>query len=300
MIEPIRYSILHRTLYEYSSPALLCHNTMHLSPREVSYQSVERSCIEISPSPSIRRPRQDPHGNQAEFFSIESQHQSMLVEAESIVTRSVPCWEGAESVSFPSVRHRLHQPQTDEDRRAQEFCFDSTYIQSESAFSDFAWESFHSHNSLLEAVTDLTQRIFDDFRYVPNSTLVSTTPREVLRTKQGVCQDFAHLQIACLRSIGLAARYVSGYLLTHPAPGQPKLVGADASHAWLSVYFGDFGWIDFDPTNNAIPRNEHITLAWGADYADVAPIAGLLIGGGLTRLEVSVDVSPIVPSHTTL
>jgi transglutaminase-like putative cysteine protease len=293
MIEPIRYRILHRTRYEYSSPALLCHNTMHLSPRDLPYQKVDRSNIQITPIPSIRRPRQDPHGNRTEFFSIESQHQTMLVEAESIVIRSTPDWSHTKDITYLSIRNRLHSPLGEEDRIAQEFCFDSTYIRTESAFSEYAWKSFHSHSSLLESVTDLTRRIFREFRYVPNSTLVSTTPREVLRSKQGVCQDFAHLQIACLRSIGLAARYVSGYLLTHPAPGQPKLVGADASHAWISVYFGELGWIDFDPTNNAVPKNEHITVAWGADYADVAPIVGLLIGGGLTRLEVSVDVAPL-------
>lgn len=293
MFDPIRYRILHQTRYEYSSPALLCHNTMHLYPRELPYQKVDRSHIQITPTPSIRRPRQDPYGNRTEFFSIESQHQTMHVEAESIVIRSTPDWSHAQDITYLSIRDRLHSPFTPDDRSAQEFCFDSTYIQSEAAFAEYALKSFHSQSSLLESVTDLTRRIFKEFRYVPNSTLVSTIPREVLRSKQGVCQDFAHLQIACLRSIGLAARYVSGYLLTHPAPGQPKLVGADASHAWISVYFGDMGWIDFDPTNNAIPKNEHITVAWGADYADVAPIVGLLIGGGLTRLEVSVDVAPV-------
>ncbi len=288
-----RYRIRHETKFEYSSPVSLCHNTMRLAPREMVYQTVEHAFIEISPKPASRSPRIDHHGNRSEYFSIESQHEEMVVRAESVVRRGLPLVNIPTHIDFGEVRGRLGSPLTLEDRLAQEYCFDSSYIAADPAFSEFAIESFRNRTNLFESVFDLMSRIFREFKYSPNSTHVSTTPHEVLKSRKGVCQDFAHLQIACLRSLGLAARYVSGYLLTHPAPGQPKLIGADASHAWVSVYFADAGWIDFDPTNNQIPTDEHITLAWGADYADVAPIAGTLIGGGATTLSVSVDVAPV-------
>ncbi len=293
MTDFVRYNVTHRTEYDYSSPASLCHNQMRLVPRELSYQTVEQHQVEVHPSPTIRRPRTDRFGNRTEFFSIESQHSEMLVTSHCIVRRASPSKHGAAASTFSQMRQRLRNPETIDDREAQEFCFDSKYIHADHAFAEYAIESFSPHRSMHECLLELTDRIYRDFKYVPNSTHVSTTPLQVLKQRQGVCQDFAHLQIACLRSLGLSARYVSGYLLTHPAPGQPKLVGADASHAWVSVYLGDFGWLDYDPTNNQCPTNEHITLAWGCDYADVAPISGLLIGGGITKLKVSVDVSPI-------
>lgn len=288
----VRYRISHVTEYDYSSPASLCHNMMRLSPRRLPYQHVEHSHVDIEPQPVVRRTRLDRFGNQCEFFSIESQHHSMIVRATSHVVRDRVNTDGATDLSFRELWLRLRNPKTDNDREAQEFCFDSKYVRTRREFSDFAMECFHPERSAHESLMEMTARIYNEFDYVPNSTLVSTTPIEVLRSRKGVCQDFAHLQIAFLRSIGLAARYVSGYLLTHPAPGQPKLIGADASHAWVSVYLGDYGWLDYDPTNNLIPDCEHITLAWGCDYEDVAPVTGVVVGGGLTTLKVSVDVSP--------
>ena len=290
---PVRYRVVHRTEYHYSTPALLCHNHLRLAPRTLPYQVVESNHIEIEPKPTIRRPRTDRFGNTTEFFSIESQHNSMIVISESTVVRSAPDFNDVRTSSFEQIRSRLRLPVTEEDRVAQEFCFDSRYIKAGTAFADYARPSFSKHRSLYECLVELNTRIFKEFKYVPNSTHVATTPLHVLKTRQGVCQDFAHLMIACLRSLGLAARYVSGYLLTHPSPGRPKLVGSDASHAWASDYVGDSGWLDLDPTNNVCPGNEHITTAWGSDYADVAPIGGLLIGGGTTTLKVGVDVSPI-------
>lgn len=294
MIEttPVRYRIIHVTEYDYSSPASLCHNMMRLSPRRLAYQHVEHSHVEIDPVPVVRRTRLDRFGNQCEFFSIESQHNAMVIRASSHVVRDRVHTSGADEISYKDLRQRLRDPKNEEDRAAQEFCFDSKYVRTRREFSDYAMECFHPERSAHESLLEMTARIYNEFDYVPNSTLVSTTPIEVLRLRKGVCQDFAHLQIACLRSIGLAARYVSGYLLTRPAPGQPKLIGADASHAWISVYLGDFGWLDYDPTNNLVPDCEHITLAWGCDYEDVAPVTGVVVGGGLTTLNVSVDVAP--------
>lgn len=294
MIEstPVRYRVAHVTEYDYSSPASLCHNMMRLSPRRLNYQSVEHSHVDIDPKPVVRRTRLDRFGNLCEFFSIESQHNKMVIHATSNVIRNRVSLTGADVISFKELRQRLRDPKREDDLSAQEFCFDSKYVRTRREFSDYAMECFHPDRSAHDSLLEITARIYNEFDYVPNSTQVSTTPIEVLRLRKGVCQDFAHLQIACLRSIGLAARYVSGYLLTRPAPGQPKLIGADASHAWVSVYLGDYGWLDYDPTNNLIPDCEHITLAWGCDYEDVAPVTGVVVGGGLTTLKVSVDVSP--------
>jgi transglutaminase-like putative cysteine protease len=173
-----------------------------------------------------------------------------------------------------------------------QFAFGSPYIALDREARDYALPSFTAGRPILEAAMDLTSRIFEDFEYQGGVSDVSTPVRQVLKMRKGVCQDFAHLEIACLRSIGLAARYVSGYLLTHPPPGQRKLVGSDASHAWLAVWAGELGWIDLDPTNNAMPDSEHITVAWGRDYGDVSPMNGFIIGGGAHTVTVGVDVAP--------
>jgi transglutaminase-like putative cysteine protease len=179
-----------------------------------------------------------------------------------------------------------------------QYTFASPYIRWTEEVAAYARESFAPGRPLVEAVLDLTGRIFRDFRYDTKTTTVSTTLPEIMQARAGVCQDFAHLQIGCLRAMGLPARYVSGYLLTTPAPGKPRLVGADASHAWVSVYVPHAGvgggeWVDFDPTNNTIPGEKHITLAWGRDFGDVSPLRGVILGGGRHRIHVSVDVSPV-------
>jgi transglutaminase-like putative cysteine protease len=177
---------------------------------------------------------------------------------------------------------------------SNQFLFDSPHVQCSTSLRELAEQSFSPGRSWFEALLHLTGRIYREFRYDKAATTVSTPLDDVLRHRSGVCQDFAHLEIGCLRSLGLAARYVSGYLVTKPPPGRPRLVGADASHAWLSAYSPDLGWIDVDPTNNQLPTTEHITLAWGRDYGDVAPIKGVFIGGGQHGMSVSVDVEPLV------
>ena len=176
---------------------------------------------------------------------------------------------------------------------AYEFSFDSPYVAANDEVSEYAKVSFTPGRPILAAAMDLTSRIFHEFEYRGGVSDVSTPVREVFAMRKGVCQDFAHLQIACLRSLGLAARYVSGYLLTHPPEGKEKLVGSDASHAWLSVWSGSAGWIDFDPTNNLIPGVEHITIGWGRDYGDVSPINGFIVGGGAHQITVAVDVNAV-------
>ena len=170
---------------------------------------------------------------------------------------------------------------------------DSPFVAVRPAFREYAEPSFLPGRPLLEAVADLNERIYREFKYDPHFTTVATPLDEVLSERRGVCQDFAHLAIACLRSLGLAARYVSGYILTVPPPGRPRLVGADASHAWLSVFVPGLGWADFDPTNDLLPDLQHVTLAWGRDFSDISPLRGVILGGGEQKIDVRVTVEPI-------
>jgi transglutaminase-like putative cysteine protease len=289
----MRYRVVHVTKYQYSGEVSLSHNQMRLSPRILDHQLVELPRITISPEPTLQRTWVDTFGNRTHFFSIEQSHQEMEVRAESIVERHAPGSLRSRTHSWEEIASKTGRPRTPPDREAAQFAFDSRYAKSSQGVRDFAEPSFFGGRNLIEAVTDLTARIFEDFEYDPQATQISTPTNEVLELRRGVCQDFAHLQIACLRSMGLPARYVSGYLLTHAPPGKEKLIGSDASHAWVSAYVGDGEWLDFDPTNNLRPSEEHITIGWGRDYADISPIQGILIGGGQTLLSVSVDVRQI-------
>jgi transglutaminase-like putative cysteine protease len=198
--------------------------------------------------------------------------------------KSTPPWE--------DVRDRFALGQPPWWLEARQFGYPSPHVPIADELRNYAQPSFPAGRPWLVGVLQLTERIFKEFQYDPAATTVNTPVATVFKNRRGVCQDFAHLEIACLRSLGLPARYVSGYLLTAPPPGQPRLVGADASHAWLSAFCPEVGWIDFDPTNNQIPTTKHITLAWGRDYSDVCPIKGVLIGGGQHRMRVAVDVVP--------
>ena len=195
-------------------------------------------------------------------------------------------------MAWERVKAVLSESREPEALEADQFAFDSPFTFSNEAF-DYARQSFQSGRPILEAAIDLTSRIFNDFKYEGGVTDIHTPVDKVFADRRGVCQDFAHLQIACLRALGLPARYVSGYLRTHPPEGQERRIGADASHAWLAIWVPEAGWIDLDPTNDMIPRDEHITIAWGRDYGDVSPINGMMIGGGDQRVEVAVDVRPL-------
>lgn len=261
--------------------------------RDLEYQHTVESRLEISPDPTLHRQWTDAFGNRTDFFSIEQSHREMSVIATSIVDRTKPEIARLQDQSWESVVRSIQQPRNREDCEASQFAFDSRYANRFAAAAEFAKSSFPAGRSIREGTANLTKRIFDEFDYDPQATQISTPTREVLSLKRGVCQDFAHLQIACLRSLGMPARYVSGYLLTHAPPGKEKLVGSDASHAWISVYAGNGLWIDFDPTNNLEPCEEHITIGWGRDYGDISPIQGVLIGGGQPILTVSVDVRAV-------
>ena len=287
-----RYHVMHRTHYEYSSESSLCHNQLHLRPRNLPRQQVSRSVIDIDPKPSCRFQWTDAFGNPVEFFSIEEAHAEMTVLSQSEVLLQKTPAPPRGVIQWQELLNSLSRSSASEFVQAQEFQFDSRYCQAHPAFVQFLDGILHPSRDAVECLLMLNAKIFHELKYVPDSTQVTTRPLDALQKRKGVCQDFAHILISCMHSIGVPARYVSGYLLTQPPPGQPRLVGADASHAWASVFAGPLGWIDLDPTNNIIPSTEHITVAWGRDYSDVAPIQGVYVGGGGTELTVAVDVLP--------
>ena len=290
----MQYSVRHTTTYSYSDSVALCQNQIHLTPRPTPWQSCADFELEISPEPVIRRCWTDIFGNEVWYFSIEEPHKELSITGRSKVAVIPHSTVGSQlTPNWETVRDQLAAASTLELRLAAQFCFESWYVHYLPQALDYAAASFQPDRPILDAAIDLMSRIHADFKYVPASTAVTTSTAEVMQRRCGVCQDFAHLQITCLRSLGLAARYVSGYLMTDPPPGQPKLVGADASHAWLSIFCPGIGWVDLDPTNNVIPHLRHVTVGWGRDYSDVCPIQGVFTGGGKHAMEVSVDVSPI-------
>ena len=289
----MRYNITHITRYEYIDAATLSYNLVRLRPRDHGMQKCRLHDLQIAPTPAVNTGRLDYFGNYAVWFSLQEPHTELTVTARSEVQVDLVLQpDTAQGPPWEQVRQTLLTAANPQTLSARQFCFDSPYIFRNKELADYAGASFPAGQPLLQCVLDLTQRIHREFEFVPGSTTVGTPVLDVLHNRRGVCQDFAHLQIACLRSLGLAARYVSGYLATTPPPGQPRLVGADASHAWLSVYEPDFGWIDFDPTNGIMPSDSHITVAWARDYDDLAPVKGIMVGGQRQRLKVSVDVAP--------
>jgi len=290
----VKYTITHRTLYHYSSGVALCHNEARLLPRQTLWQRCQPSRVAIKPRPALSAEREDFFGNRVLYFAIQDIHQRLEVkivtDVEVLDTR--PFNETSSSPPWQQVRRTLREDPDPEIIEARLFELDSRFVTLDPSFREYAQPSFSPGRPLLEAVADLNRRIFREFTYDPHFTTVATPLNEVLSQRRGVCQDFAHLAIACLRGLGLAARYVSGYLETLPPPGRPRLIGADASHAWLAVYVPGAGWAEFDPTNDCMPQERHVTLAWGRDYGDVAPLTGVMTGGGSHSLDVSVDVAP--------
>jgi len=289
----MNYSVTHHTVYRYSSTVVLCHSEARLGPRETAWQRVYGHRVEIRPTPALTMERLDFFGNRVRYFSVRDIHQTLEVTAVSEV--QVGKREFSESTRSPAWETAWQSLREDPDpeiREARQFTLASPFIPAHRALKDYVQSSFPPGRPLLEAVLDLTRRIYREFSYDPRFTTLATPLAVVIENRRGVCQDFAHLGIGCLRSLGLAARYISGYLETRPPPGRPRLVGADASHAWLAVYLPGQGWAEFDPTNNCMPGERHITLGWGRDYGDVAPLKGVMSGGGSHTLKVAVDVVP--------
>jgi transglutaminase-like putative cysteine protease len=286
----VLYDIRHKTTFDYEDLVSVSHHVLHLAPRVHPHQACVESRIVVEPKPAVHSAGRDYFGNPIQHLTVQKPHKQLVVAAHARVEVR-PAQAQALEASAPWERIR-EQLANYEAADAYELVFDSPYAVGNEAVYEYARQSFTRGRPILAATMDLTSRIFGEFRYRGGVSDVSTPVSEVFAMRQGVCQDFAHLQIACLRSLGLAARYVSGYLLTRPAAGKEKLVGADASHAWISVFAGNAGWVDFDPTNDTVPGVEHITFAWGRDYGDVSPINGFIVGGGAHRISVAVDVDP--------
>jgi transglutaminase-like putative cysteine protease len=285
------YKIVHSTHYYYSKNVSLCHNLVHLTARSCGWQTCQHNELQISSPPVVSNTRTDYFGNLVTFFTVQEPHRKLDVTAINLVQlHPRPTPEPALTSPWEEVRQVLRTRRDEETLDAYQFVFDSQYVKRDPELAAYAAPSFTAGRPFLDAVLDLTHRIFTEFRFDSGATTIETPLSDVLAYRRGVCQDFAHLEIGCLRSLGLAARYVSGYLLTNPPPGQSRLIGADMSHAWLSVFYPDFGWIDLDPTNDLTPRDKHITLAWGRDYDDVSPIKGVILGGGRHSVSVGVDV----------
>jgi transglutaminase-like putative cysteine protease len=288
------YRIVHRTTYKYKYPVSFGNHVACLKPRSLLHHKVAASELRIQPPPATCTERVDYFGNLLCFFTIQEPHKELVVEARSevIMEENGTPWP-QQSLPWEEAARVLPNDHSPSGLEAYQFGFESARIRVRPEFASYALQSFTPGRPMPEALLDLTARIHNDFRFDSKVTNVRTPTEEVFRKRRGVCQDFAHIQIACLRSLNLAARYVSGYLRTYPPPGRPRLVGADASHAWVSAYCPGFGWLDFDPTNNVVPSNGHVTLAWGRDYGDVSPLRGLILGGGPHTLKVAVDMEPL-------
>jgi len=288
------YKIIHRTTSHYRHPVSVGMHVACLRPRALPTQQLTACELEIKPGPASVTERIDYFGNLHYFFTVQEPHRELVVEARSQVRiEAVPIGPSLNAISWEDAVQLLPNDRGAAGLEAYQFAFESPRIKLRPEFAEYALQSFTPHSSLVEGLLDLTARIHRDFRFDRKVTNVRTTVDEVFQKRRGVCQDFAHFQIACLRSLHLPARYVSGYLRTHPPPGQPRLIGADASHAWVSVYCPGAGWIDLDPTNNLVPSTGHVTLAWGRDYGDVSPLYGVIQGGGNHILNVAVDIEEI-------
>jgi transglutaminase-like putative cysteine protease len=289
----MKYHITHRTLYEYAAPVSVSHHVARLEPRTTAAQSRENFSLQIFPEPALRKERVDYFGNQLCFFAIQEIHSRLEIITHSRVNVAPKNLANESAAAWETVAETFRDPVSPEVVEPYQFVFDSPQIRASVELAEYARESFSTGTPLLAGVRNLTRRIFSDFKYDAKATTVATPLEAVWEKRRGVCQDFAHLGIACLRSLGLPARYVSGYLRTRAPIGKARLVGADASHAWFSIFSPGNGWIDFDPTNNLQIGEEHITIAFGRDFGDVSPVAGILTGGGRHEVKVSVDVEPL-------
>jgi len=289
------YRVEHTTKYVYTSAVATSQHVAYLRPRDLPYQHVRHHALKIEPAPATHTPRVDYFGNTVNQFQILRPHSTLIVHAESVVDvgdrhaalalERSPRWE--------AVSRELSKRAGTIPPDVAQFAHASPYLPFSTAMERFARTSFPAGRPALEGAIDLMHRMHDDFVFDPAATTVTTPLSRVLDERRCVCQYFAHVAISSLRALGLAARYVSGYLLTDPPPGQPRLVGADASHAWLSVYCPEHGWVDLDPTNDVVAGQRHVTVAWGRDYGDVSPLRGVLLGGAGHTLYVGVSVVPL-------
>jgi transglutaminase-like putative cysteine protease len=288
------YRIEHETRYFYESRVSTSQHVAYLCPRELPRQRVFRHELLVEPAPAGASRRADYFGNDVEQFTVYTPHAELLVRARSFVeVEAPPPVDPGQSPPWEEVRDGFVYAKGRRPVEPAQFAYPSPYVSFDPDLADFARVSFRTGRPLLDAAVDLMRRIHAEFRFDPKATTIATPVKRVFEERRGVCQDLAHLQIACLRSLGLSARYVSGYILTDPPLGQPRLVGADASHAWLSVHCPRHDFVDLDPTNGVIPQAGHVTLAWGRDFGDVSPLWGVILGGAEHALRVAVSVVPV-------
>lgn len=285
---PIVYRVQHATRYRYDSPVSQCQSEVRLSPRALPWQTVLDATISTTPAAAWSDTRTDYFGNEVHTYWIQERHDRFATVATSLVRIAPRPSDVSDSTTWEAARDLIAAHETAEALSAFEFVFDSPFVAAAPELAAYALPTFDKGRPLLEALDELTHRIFTEFAYKPASTSIDTPVLETLRLKRGVCQDFSHVMIGALRSLGLAARYVSGYLRS----GSDHQ-GAEASHAWVGVFVPALGWIDFDPTNDLRPNQEHVTLAWGRDYADVTPVKGIALGGGKQLVDVEVRVQPV-------
>lgn len=292
-----RYRVEHCTAYRYSEPVMLSHQRLHLTPRPLSHQRSGAHEVVIAPAPTLRREAIDAFGNPVIEVAIESAHSALEIVARMSVEiaasaapdpQTTPPWESVRE----ALRYRAAWHPEPAILEATQFLYESPHSRLLRDLAAYAGDCFEPGWPILKAAIALMGKIHDQFKFDTAATTVTTPVMKFFEQKRGVCQDFAHLMISCLRSSGLAARYVSGYLLTRPPPGKARRIGADASHAWISLFVPGSGWVDLDPTNNVIPSVEHITVGWGRDFSDVTPLRGVINGGGIQSLEVKVTVEP--------
>lgn len=288
------YDVSHRTTYRYSIPVSFSHHYLHVTPRPAPRQVCHRTALAVSPTPSRHAAGKDYFGNPVTFITLQEQHTELVLYARSTieVQPALPCAPEA-TVAWEEVYPQLTADRSESGLEAIQYAFESPLVRTTAPLAELTDGIFTPGRPVLAAALALTREIFETFTYDVTATTVSTPVDEVFAARRGVCQDFAHLEIACLRALKVPARYVSGYLLTRPPAGRERLIGADVSHAWLSVWCPPLGWVDLDPTNNLLVSDEHVTLGWGRDYGDVSPVKGAIFGGGAHTVAVAVEVTPL-------
>jgi transglutaminase-like putative cysteine protease len=298
----MKLSVTHETRYSYASPVEQAHHVAHFAPINTDKQHVLSSSLTVEPRPESMRESLDSYGQPRTYFEMTTAHSELIVTARSEVITHALAHELSgkldrvvvpESLPWEAVAEHMQYSAEQDYDAAREFAQPSPLAPEHPAFATYVSELTEQSMPVYALAKSLCQRIYREFKYTPAVTDVTTPPIDAFEKKHGVCQDFAQVMIACLRSLGLSAKYVSGYLLTEPPPGRPRLIGADASHAWVSVYCPKSGWLEFDPTNNCIAGESHVVVGYGRDYADVPPLRGVIRGGGTHTLKVAVTVAPI-------
>jgi transglutaminase-like putative cysteine protease len=292
----MRYRVRHVSRYSYGSPVDLAAHMLHLRPRTLPWQRVVSDRIGAEPEGARRRDAKDHFGNIVTWLFLDRPHADFIVTAESVVEVSFPR-PPEKSLPWETIVEAARDHNSGEDAGgAAEFRFDSPMAPAVAEATDFARVSFTKGRPILDALCELNDRIYKEFRFRSGVTTISTPVSQVMKRREGVCQDFSHLMVSALRGLGVPARYNSGYIRTRPPPGRPRRQGSDQSHAWVGAWLGpEHGWVDLDPTNGIVVQDEHVLLGWGRDYGDVSPVQGVILGGGANRLKVEVDLEPDEP-----